>query len=87
MRTCSWWAILTARITVQAASHRRLPAQAIMSRAPFRNARSARAPLARTMSGSRGSGESARALGLPMRIRFITDLPWVINRARPGSFC
>ena len=58
-----------------------------MSRAPFRNARSARAPLARTMSGSCGSGESARALGLPMRIRFITDLPWVINRARPGSFC
>ena len=84
MRTCSWWAILTARITVQAASHSRRPAQAIRSRAPARNARSARAPVGRPMSGSGGSGESAWALGLPMRIRFITDLPWVINRARPG---
>ncbi len=46
--------------------------------------------LARTMSGSRGSGASAsshglllRALRRPMRIRFITDLPKAIDRARP----
>ena len=32
MRTCSWWAIVTARITVQAASHGRRQAQAIRSR-------------------------------------------------------
>jgi hypothetical protein len=64
MHTCSWWAILTARITVRAASHRRRPARAIVSLAPFRTARSARAPLARTMSGSGGSGRSARATGV-----------------------
>jgi hypothetical protein len=84
VRTCSWWAIVTARITVRAASHSHRPAQAIRSRAPARNARSARAPVGRPMCGSGGSGESGWALGLPMRIRFITDLPWVINRARPG---
>jgi hypothetical protein len=86
-RTCSWWAIWTARITVRPASHRRLPVQVILSRAPLRNARSARAPVARAVSGSGGSSESAqghgrllRALGRLMRIRFITDLPGVIDR-------
>ena len=45
--------------------------------------------LARTMSGSRGSGESAsshgrslRTLRRPIRIRFITDLPRAIDHAR-----
>jgi hypothetical protein len=59
------------------------------SRAPLQNARSASA-LARTTSGSRGSGASAsshgrllRALRRSMRIRFIVDLPKVIGRARP----
>jgi len=33
-----------------------------------------------------GRGRSLRALGRPMRIRFIADLPGVIDRARPGSF-
>ena len=39
MDTCSWWAILTARITVRitirAASHRRGPTPAIISRPRF----------------------------------------------------
>jgi hypothetical protein len=80
--TCSSLAILTARITVRAASHRRPAVQAIISRPPFRNARPARAPWPGRCPGSRGSGESApghgrslRALRRPMRMRFITDLP------------
>src|SRR5690242_18343182 len=90
MRTCSLWANRTARITVRTAAHRRRPAQAIMSRAPLRTARPVRAPVARTMPGSGGPGDSApghlcslRAPGRPVRIRFITDLPRVIDRARP----
>ena len=35
MDTCWSWAIVTARITVPTASHRRRPAQAIMPRAPW----------------------------------------------------
>ena len=91
MRTCSWWAIPTARIAVRTTSQRRPPAQAIMSRAAFRNARPGRAPVARAMSGSGGSGDSApghgrslRAPGRPMRIRFITDLPRSLIRSGPG---
>ena len=43
MDICSWWAILTARITVRTASRRHRPAQAIISRPPFRSLRFARA--------------------------------------------
>jgi len=57
---------------------------------PYSYERAVRASaLARTMSGSRGSGESSsghgrslRTLRRPMRIRFITDLPRSIDRAR-----
>ena len=67
------------------------PAQAIMSPAPFRNA-PLRERLARTMSGSRGSGESARATGVRsgpsvVRCGYGSSLTSpVIDQGRPGSF-
>jgi hypothetical protein len=44
MCTCPSVAILTARTTIRTGSHIRLPIQAVISRVPFWNARSARAP-------------------------------------------
>ena len=92
MRTCSWWAIVTARITVRTTSHRRRLAQAIVSRhrpGP-RRLRERLGPgdvrVWRVRRECPGRGRSLRALGRPMRIRFITDLPPVIDKERPGSF-
>jgi hypothetical protein len=92
MRTCSWWAIVTARITVRTASHRRRPAQTIVSRhrpGPSR-LRERLGPghvrVWRVRRECPGRRRSLRALGRPMRIRFITDLPPVIDKERPGSF-
>jgi len=90
MRTCSWWAIVTARITVRTTSHRRRPAQAIVSRhrpGP-RRLRERLGPgdvrVWRVRRECPGRGRSLRALGRPMRIRFITDLPRSLIRSGPG---
>jgi hypothetical protein len=89
MRTCSWWAILTARITIRTASHRRRPAQAIMSRrlSGTRGLRERCGPGDVRISPVRrerpGHGRPLRALGRPVRIRFVTDLPRVIDRDGP----
>jgi hypothetical protein len=94
MDTCSWWAILTARITVRTASHRRLPALAIISRrlSGTRGPRERFSPddvrVSRVRREWPGHGRSLRALGRPMRIRFITDLPRVValrSRSLPSG--
>jgi len=93
MRICSWWAIVAARITVRAASYRRLPAQAIIARAPFPE----RAVRARPWPGRcpvrRVRRESPRAAGVrsgPWAVRcgYGSSLtsPRVIDWASPGCF-
>jgi hypothetical protein len=72
MRTCSSWAILTERITAQAASHRRRPAQAIMSRAPSRDARSRERPWPGRCPGLAGPARVPRATG-------VRSGPWVVR--------
>src|SRR5580704_10853986 len=64
MYTCSSLAILTARITVRTASHRRLLIQAIISRAPLWNVRSARAPWPGRCPGLAGPARVPQATGV-----------------------
>ena len=64
MRTCSWWAIPTARIAVRTTSHRRPPAQAIMSRAAFRTRSPGERPWPGRCPGPAGPARVSRATGV-----------------------